>query len=62
MKRIVEYYEKHGYSLKGTNISMDRYYMTIPLAEWQYDKNITCIGKLNSNLKGAAKRNQINKR
>ena len=33
VKRIVEGYEQHGYSLKGTNISMDRYYMSIPLAE-----------------------------
>ena len=51
MKRIVEGYEQHGYSLKGTNISMNRYYTSIPLAEWLYDKNISCIGTLNSNQK-----------
>ena len=34
---------------------MDRYYTSIPLAEWLYDKNITCIGTLNSNRKGMPK-------
>ena len=34
---------------------MDRYYTSIPLAEWLYDKNITCIGTLNSNRKGLPK-------
>ena len=55
VKRIVEGYEQHGYSLKGTNISMDRYYTSIPQAEWLYDKNITYIGTLNSNRKGLPK-------
>ena len=48
MKRIVEGYEQYGYSLKSTNISMDHYYTSIPLAEWLYGKNITCIRMLNS--------------
>ena len=51
VKRIAEGYEEHGYSLKGTNISIDRYYTSIPLAEWIYVKNITCIGRLNLNRK-----------
>ena len=34
---------------------MDRYYTSIPLAEWLYDKNITCIGTCNSNRKGLPK-------
>ena len=55
VKRIVEGYEQHGYSLKGTNISMDRYYTSIPLAEWLYRKNITCIETINSNGKGLSK-------
>ena len=55
MKRIVEGYEQHGYSLEGTNISMDCYYTSIPVAEWLYDKNITGIGTLNSNRKGLPK-------
>ena len=55
VKRIAEGYEQHGYSLKGTSISMDGYYTSIPLAEWLYDKNITCIGTCNSNRKGLPK-------
>ena len=49
VKQIVEGYEQHGYSLKGTNIWMDYYYTSIPLAEWLYEKKNTCIGTLNSN-------------
>ena len=55
VRPITEGYEQHGYSLKATNISMDGYYMFIPLAKWLYDKNITCIGSLNSNRKGLPK-------
>ena len=54
MKQIVEGYEQHD-SLKGTNISMDRYCTSIPLVEWLCDKNIACIGTLNSNQKGLPK-------
>ena len=55
VKRIVKGYKQHGYSMKDTNISMDLYYTSIPLADWPYDKNITCIGTLNSNRKGLPK-------
>ena len=55
VKRIVEGYEQHGYSLKGTNISMNRYCTSIPLTGWLYDKNFTCIGTLNSNRRGLPK-------
>ena len=48
VKQIVKGYEQHVYSLKSTNISMDRYYTSIPLAEWLYNKNVTCIRTLNS--------------
>ena len=51
VKQFVEGYEIHGYLLKGANISIDRYYTSIPLSEWLYRKNITCIGTLNSNRK-----------
>ena len=34
---------------------MDRYCTTIPLVEWLCDKNIACIGTLNSNQKGLPK-------
>ena len=43
VKQFVEGYEIHGYLLKGANISIDRYYTSIPLSEWLYRKNITCI-------------------
>ena len=55
VKQIVEDYEQHVYSLKGTNFSMDYYYTSISLAEWLYDKSITCIGTLISNRKGLLK-------
>ena len=43
VKQFVKSYEIHGYLLKGANISIDRYYTSIPLSEWLYRKNITCI-------------------
>ena len=49
---VVYGYESLGYSLKGANISMDRYYMPIPLAEWLLNKGITMIGTMNNNRKG----------
>ena len=52
VKRIVEGYETNGFNLSGTNISMDRYYTSIPIAEWLYEKKITCIATMNSNRKG----------
>ena len=32
--------------LDGRNISMDRLYTSIPIAEWPLTKNITCIGTM----------------
>ena len=52
VKRIVEGYETNGFNLSGTNILMDRYYTSIPIAEWLYEKKITCIATMNSNWKG----------
>ena len=43
VKRIVEVYEQNDYPLRGSNISMDQYYTSIPLAKWLYRKYITCI-------------------
>ena len=51
VKRIVEGYETNGFNLSGTNILMDRYYTSIPIAEWFYEKKITCIVTMNSNRK-----------
>ena len=39
-------------SLKGQNISTDRLYTNIPLADWLFDRNITTVGTLNSNRMG----------
>ena len=52
VKRIVEGYETSGFNLNGTNISMDRYYTSIPIAKWLYEKKITYIATINSNRKG----------
>ena len=45
-------YETNGFNLSGMNISMDRYYTSIPIAEWLHEKKITCIATMNSNPKG----------
>ena len=52
VQRLVKGYREHGHSLEGTNISMDRYYISIPLAKGLYEKNITCVGKIKMNRKG----------
>ena len=52
VKKIVEGYETNGFNLSGTNISMDRYYTSIPIVEWLYEKKFFCIAKMNSNRKG----------
>ena len=54
-KRIVEVYEQNGYPLRGSNISMDQYYTSIPLAKWLYRKQITCIRTIQTNRKGLLK-------
>ena len=56
LKQIAERQEQHGYLLNGPNISMNRCYTSISLVQQLYDKNITCIGKLNSNRKGLPKK------
>ena len=62
VKRILEGYEQHGYLLKGTNISMDCYYTSIPLAEWLYDKKDYLNRDVKFKSKRAAKKNQRKKR
>ena len=52
VERIVDRYERNGYSLRGTNISMNRYYTSIPLDKWLYTKNVTCIGTIQIKWKG----------
>ena len=55
VKRIVEGYEQNDYPLRDSNISMDQYYTSIPLAKWLYSKHITCIGTIQTNQKGLPK-------
>ena len=51
VQSLINQMEKVG-KLVGRNISFDRLYTSIPLAEWLYDKKITCIGTLQHNRKG----------
>ena len=55
VKRIVEGYKQNNYPLRVFNISMDRYYTSIPLAKRLYSKHITCVGTLQTNRKGLPK-------
>ena len=38
--------------LQGRNISFDRLYTSIPLAQWLLSHNITCVGTIKANRKG----------
>ena len=49
LKHVVEGYEQNGYPLRGSIISVDQYYISIPLAKWLYSKHITCIGTIETN-------------
>ena len=49
--KIITDYEKYGHSLKGVNISMDRYYTSIPVAHQLLQKNITILGTMKANRK-----------
>ena len=49
LKHVVEGYEQNGYPLRGSIISVDQYYTSIPLAKWLYSKRITCIGTIETN-------------
>ena len=51
VKYLVNETEKDT-SLQGRNISTDRLYTSIPLANWLLDKNITTVGTLNTNRIG----------
>ena len=53
-KYMVEKLSKYT-SLKGRNISFDRLYTTIPLADWLLEKDITSVGTLVANRRGLSK-------
>ena len=49
LKYVVEGYKQNGYPLRGSIISVDQYYTSIPLAKWLYSKRITCTGTIETN-------------
>lgn len=51
VQRLVTDLERHV-SLKGRNITTDRYYTSIALANWLLEKSITTIGTLMANRQG----------
>ena len=52
VQRLVESYKEHGYSLKGTNISMNKNHISTPLVKWLPEKNITFVETIQTNRKG----------
>ena len=48
LQNMVEKLSKYT-SLKGRNISFDRLYKSIPLADWLLAKDITSVGTLAAN-------------
>ena len=53
-KWLVNNFQIYG-TLQGQNISLDRYFTSVTLAEWCLEKNITIVGTLKSNRKGIPK-------
>ena len=51
VKTLITDLEKHT-DLKGRNISYDRLYTSITLANWFLERNITTVGTLKGNRKG----------
>ena len=49
--KVVDGFKTFGHSLKGVNITMDRYYILIPVAKQLLQKNITILGTLKANRK-----------
>ena len=43
---------ENNVELRGRNISMDRLYTSISLANWLLGRKITCVGTLNHNRQG----------
>ena len=54
MKWLVNNFQIYG-TLQGQNISFNRYFTSVPLAEWCLEKNIPIVGTLKSNQKGIPK-------
>ena len=53
-KWLVNNFQIYG-TLQGRNISLDRYFTSVTLAEWCLERNITIVGTLKSDQKGIPK-------
>ena len=51
MKYLVQNFQNYV-DLQGRNISFDRLYTSVSLAQWLLSQNITCVGTLQSNRRG----------
>ena len=53
-KWLVNNFQIYG-TLQEQNISLDRYFTSVTLAEWCLERNITMVGTLKSDRKGISK-------
>ena len=53
-KWLVNNFQIYG-TLQGQNISLDRYFISVTLAEWCLERNVTIVGTLKSDRKGIPK-------
>ena len=53
-KWLVNKFQIYG-TLQGRNISLDRYFASVTLAEWCLERNIIIVGTLKSDRKGIPK-------
>lgn len=51
VRHMMEQLGRHG-DLRGRNLSIDRLYTSIPLAEWLFEKGVTVVGTLQANRRG----------
>ena len=51
VKYLVQNFQNYV-DLQGRNISFDRLYTSVSLAQWLLSQNITCVGTLQSNRRG----------
>ena len=59
-KYLVHQISRHN-SIQGCNISMDRYFTSVKLAEWALDRNFTVVGTMRRDRKGIPKELKVMK-
>ena len=59
-KYLVNEVSRHN-SIQGCNISMDRYFTSVTLAEWALDRNFTIVGTMRHDRKGIPKELEVMK-